>query len=79
MLSGIDKLHVTTPERDDKPGNGFRILGSNQEVNMVCHEYIGVKSASLLVQRFVQPVQVNEIVFFAKEAGFAIVSPLHDV
>ena len=46
---------------------------------MVGHEYIGMKSASLLVQRFVQPVQVSVIVFFAKEAGFAVVSALDDV
>lgn len=46
---------------------------------MVSHEHIGMKSALLLIQRFVQPVQVSVIVFIAKETRFAIVSPLHDV
>ena len=46
---------------------------------MVGHEHIGVMGTSHLVQRFVQPVQVSVIVFFAKEAGFAVVSALDGV
>jgi hypothetical protein len=46
---------------------------------MVVHQCTGVEGALLLVQRCGQPVQVSVIVFFAKEAGFAVVSPLFDL
>ena len=78
MIGGIDALHVTTPERDDNSGNGVCMLRSNQEVNMVGHEHIGVKRALRFVQRFGQPVQVSVIVFFAKEAEFTVMSLLHN-
>ena len=79
MIGGIDALHVTTPERDDNSGNGICMLGSNQEVNLVGREHIGVKRELLFVQQFGQPVQVSVSVFFAKEAGFAVMSTLHNV
>jgi hypothetical protein len=35
--------------------------------------------ASARGERFTQPVQVTLVVFFREEAGFAIVSALHDM
>ena len=46
---------------------------------MVGHQHVRVKRTSFLVQRFVQPVQIGMVVFFAEEAGFAVVTALHDV
>jgi hypothetical protein len=46
---------------------------------MVGHEHIGVKRASFLVQCLGQPVQISVIVFFAKEAGFSVMTSQYDM
>ncbi len=46
---------------------------------MVGHQRVGVKRALLFLQGFPQPVEVGLIIFFAKEARFAVVPALHDV
>jgi hypothetical protein len=46
---------------------------------VVGHEHVGVQRTSFIVQRFAQPMQIGFVVFFSKEAGFAVLSPLHDV
>jgi hypothetical protein len=38
-----------------------------------------MKRASLFLQSFTQPVEISLVLFFAKETGFSIVSPLNDV
>jgi len=48
-------------------------------MDVVGHQRVGVKRAVLFLQRFAQPVEVGLIIFFAKEARFAVVPALHDV
>ena len=38
-----------------------------------------MKRAVFFLKRLAQPVKIGLVVFFAEEAGLAVMSPLHDV
>ena len=78
-VSGIDVLHLAPTQRDDDSGNGFRPLWCNQQMDMVRHEGVGERRALFFYERLAQPVKVGLVVFFAEEAGFAVMPALHDV
>lgn len=78
-VGGVDVLHVAPPEGDDKPGDGFRPLRRDQQVDMVSHERVGMQRAAFLFKRLAQPVKVGPVIFFGEEAGLTVVSALHDV
>ena len=46
---------------------------------MIGHKGVGVERALFFLQGLAQPVEVGLVVFFAKEAGFAVVPALHNV
>lgn len=46
---------------------------------MVGHEGVGVERAAFLLQGLAQPVEVDLVILFAKEARLAIMPALHDV
>ena len=48
-------------------------------MNVVGHQNIGVQLALSFAQGLAEPVQLAAVVFFSKEARFAIVPALHDV
>ena len=48
-------------------------------MDMVGHEGVGVKRALFFLQGLAQPVKIGLVVFFAEEAGFAVMPALHDV
>ena len=60
-------------------GNGVRPLWCNQQMDMVGHEGVGMRSALFFYERLAQPVKTGLVVFFAEEAGFAVMPALHDV
>ena len=41
-LGGVDVLHVGSPQGDDEPRDGCCTFASNQQVNMIGHERLGV-------------------------------------
>ena len=46
---------------------------------MVCHQHVGVDRTAGLAGVFLEPVQIEAIVFFGDEAGLAVIAPLDDV
>ena len=46
---------------------------------MVGHEGVGMQRALFFYERLAQPVKVGLVVFFAEEAGFAVMPELQDV
>lgn len=72
-------MHVAPPKGNDEPGDGFRPVGGDQQVDVVGHEGVGVQRAVFFLEGFAQPVKIGLVIFFTKEAGFAVMSPLHDV
>ena len=61
-------------------GDGVGTIRRNQQVYVVVgHQGVGVKSAMFFFKCFAQPVKIGLIIFFAKEAGFTVMSPLHDM
>ena len=78
-VGGVDVLHVAPAKGDDEPRDGFGALGRDKEMDVVCHQGVGMKRATLFLQGFAQPVEVGLVVLFSEEAGFAVMPALHDV
>ncbi len=57
----------------------MRLCRRDQQMDVVGHQGVGVKGASFPLQGYTQPVQRGLVVFFAEEAGFAVVPALHDM
>jgi hypothetical protein len=56
-----------------------QLPGRQEQVHVVGHQDVYVKRAFVLGQGCFQPMQIAEVIFFAKEARLAIVAALHDV
>ena len=72
-------MHVAPPKGNDEPGDGVGTIRRNQQVYVVGHQGVGVKSAMFFFKCFAQPVKIGLIICFAKEAGFTVMSALHDM
>jgi hypothetical protein len=70
---------IAPPEGDDEPGDGVRPVRGDQQVDVVGHEGVSVQRAVFFLEGFSQPVKIGLVVFFTEEAGFAVMSTLHDV
>ena len=46
---------------------------------MVSHEHVSMQLTVVVLQRFLQPIQITLVVFIAQEAGLAVVASLDDV
>ena len=46
---------------------------------MVSHEHVSLQLLVVVLQRFLQPIQITLVVFNDQEASFAVVAPLGDV
>lgn len=57
-VGGVDVLHVAPAQGDDEPRDGFGVLGRDKQMDVVCHQGVGVKRAPLFLQGFAQPVEI---------------------
>jgi hypothetical protein len=63
----------------NQSADGIGILRSGQQVNMIGHQHVGMDGAAMLLGTFVEPVQVDGIIFVAEERRLTTIAALDDV
>ncbi len=79
LISPVDILDIALPEPFHQAACAVFLFRGEQEVDMVCHEGIGMDSALCFFRIFLQPIKIKEIVFFGEEAGLPVIAALDDV
>jgi len=79
LVGSIHILHVALPEPLHQDGHGIDSGGAQQDMNVVCHEDIGVYRTSGFGRVCPQAVKIEAVVLLRKETRLAIVASLNQV
>jgi hypothetical protein len=70
---------VVTADILNQSADGFSVLGGDQQMDMIGHQHIGMDGAAMLLGTFVEPVQVDGIIFVVEERRLTTIAALDDV
>ena len=79
MIGPVDILDIALPEPFHQDACAISVFRGEQEVDMVCHQDIGMHSTACAFGIFLQPIKIQEIVLISKETGLAVIAALDDV
>jgi hypothetical protein len=78
-VAAVDVLHVAPPDGLHEFGCAGFCVGCYQQVDMVGHEYISVNGTVPIGSRFLQPMEVTEVILIGEKAGLSVDSALHNM
>jgi hypothetical protein len=78
-VAPIDVLNVALPQPFHHLASTGRCSRCDEQVDMVCHQPIGVDGTLALLGVLLEPAEVRLIVLISVETGLAVVAPLDDV
>ncbi len=71
--------HITPPQRLHARRDRTALRAGQYEVNMVCHEDIGMQTAVVLLRGFVQELEIKMVIIRMEKAGGSVIPPLDEM
>jgi hypothetical protein len=76
-ISSIDILIITLAQAFHEYSHAFRFARSQEYMNMICHQHIGVDFTSALTRILTKPIQI--VVYSVIETGLAAIAALYQM